>query len=40
MGDMERVEAKFQALSVRLDEATLRAWAAVEARSLGYGESV
>lgn len=31
------IEAKFKALSHRLDEATLRLWAAVEARSLGRG---
>ena len=31
------VEAKFKALSHRLDEATLRLWAAAEARSLGRG---
>jgi hypothetical protein len=31
------IEAKFQALSGRLDEATLRLWAATEARSLGRG---
>lgn len=31
------IEAKFQALSGRLDEATLRMWAATEARSLGRG---
>ena len=30
-------EAKFKALSPRLDEATLRLWAAAEARSLGRG---
>ena len=37
MGDMATIEAKFQALSGRLDEATLRMWAATEARSLGRG---
>lgn len=37
MGDMATIEAKFQALSGRLDEAALRAWAATEARSLGRG---
>jgi transposase len=37
MGDMAMIEAKFQALSGRLDEATLRMWAATEARSLGRG---
>ena len=31
MGDMATIEAKYQALSSRLDEATLRVWAAVEA---------
>jgi hypothetical protein len=31
------VEAKYQILAGRLDEATLRLWAAVEARSLGRG---
>src|SRR5713226_2961142 len=31
------VAAKFKALSHRLDEATLRLWAAAEARSLGRG---
>lgn len=34
---MAAIEAKFQALRGRLDEATLRAWAATEARSLGRG---
>ncbi len=34
---MATIEAKYQALSVRLDEATLRMWAATEARSLGRG---
>lgn len=33
----ETISAKYQALSARLDEATLRAWAATEARSLGRG---
>jgi len=37
MGDVAMIEAKFQALSGRLDEATLRMWAATEARSLGRG---
>ena len=37
MGDLAIIEAKFQALSGRLDEATLRIWAATEARSLGRG---
>ena len=31
------LEAKFRALSGRMDEATLRLWAAAEARSLGRG---
>jgi hypothetical protein len=31
------IEEKYRALSGRLDEATLRLWAAVEARALGYG---
>ena len=31
------IEAKYRALSARLDEATLRVWAATEARSLGRG---
>jgi Rhodopirellula transposase DDE domain len=33
----EVVEAKYQALAGRLDEATLRLWAAAEAQSLGRG---
>ncbi|GAB6909636.1 ISAzo13 family transposase [Desulfosarcina cetonica] len=37
MTDMPTIEKKFQALSSRLDEAALRAWAAAEARSLGRG---
>jgi transposase len=37
MDDMTAVEIKYQALSGRLDEATLRVWAATEARSLGRG---
>jgi len=37
MGDVSAIEAKFLALSGRLDEATLRMWAATEARSLGRG---
>lgn len=37
MGDMATIEAKYQALSSRLDEAALRIWAATEARSLGRG---
>lgn len=34
---MAAVEIKYKALSGRLDEATLRVWAATEARSLGRG---
>ena len=34
---MATIEAKYEALSGRLDEAALRAWAAAEARSLGRG---
>ena len=34
---MATIASKFQALSGRLDEATLRVWAATEARSLGRG---
>jgi hypothetical protein len=37
MGNTEILEAKFRALAPRLDEATLRLWAAAEARSLGRG---
>jgi transposase len=37
MADITTIEAKFQALSNRLDEAALRVWAAAEARSLGRG---
>lgn len=37
MYDMTAIAAKYEALSTRMDEATLRAWAAVEARSLGRG---
>ncbi len=37
MGNLAMIEAKFQALSGRLDEAALRMWAATEARSLGRG---
>ena len=37
MGDMATIAAKYQALCGRLDEATLRLWAAAEARSLGRG---
>lgn len=31
------IEEKYRALASRLDEATLRLWAAVEARTLGHG---
>lgn len=37
MDQTAAVEAKFKALSPRLDEAMLRLWAAAEARSLGRG---
>ena len=37
MDQAPAVKAKFKALSPRLDEATLRLWAAAEARSLGRG---
>lgn len=37
MDQTPAIEAKFKALSPRLDEATLRLWAAAEARSLGRG---
>ena len=37
MNQTPLIEAKFKALSARLDEATLRLWAAAEARSLGRG---
>jgi transposase len=37
MADIEMIEAKYHALSSRLDEAALRIWAATEARSLGCG---
>ena len=37
MEDMATIGIKYQALSSRLDEATLRVWAATEARSLGRG---
>ena len=33
----QTIEAKYLALSARLDEATLRLWVAAEARSLGRG---
>jgi len=35
--DDTTIEAKYKALSGRLDEATLRLWAATEAHSLGRG---
>ncbi len=37
MDRTELIEAKYRALAPRLDEATLRLWAAAEARSLGRG---
>ena len=37
MDQTELIEAKYRALAPRLDEATLRLWAAAEARSLGRG---
>jgi hypothetical protein len=37
MDEAQAIEAKYRALSDRLDEATLRLWAATEARSLGRG---
>ena len=37
MDTMTIIKAKYQALSSRLDEATLRLWVAVEAHSLGRG---
>lgn len=37
MEDIALISSKFQALAGRLDEATLRLWAATEARSLGRG---
>jgi hypothetical protein len=37
MSYVETIEAKYRVLAGRLDEATLRLWAAVEARSLGRG---
>ncbi|MHB1123186.1 MAG: ISAzo13 family transposase [Ramlibacter sp.] len=37
MDALQAIEAKYQALSARLDEATLRLWVAAEARSLGRG---
>ncbi len=37
MDNAQVVEAKYRALAGRLDEATLRLWAAAEARGLGRG---
>ena len=37
MSDAKVIEDKYRALMGRLDEATLRLWAAVEARSLARG---
>jgi transposase len=37
MDAAEMIEGKYRALAARLDEATLRLWAAVEAHSLGRG---
>jgi hypothetical protein len=37
MDDIATIEAKYQTLSSRLDEAAMRLWAATEARSLGRG---
>ena len=37
MDDKTTIGTKYQAISVRFDEASLRIWAAVEARSLGHG---
>lgn len=37
MENLAAIKAKYYALSARLDEATLRIWAAAEARSLGHG---
>ncbi|MDR2624811.1 MAG: ISAzo13 family transposase, partial [Zoogloeaceae bacterium] len=37
MIDFLAIDAKYRTLSRRLDEASLRMWAAVEARSLGRG---
>ena len=36
-GLAQTIEAKYQVLADRLDESTLRLWAAAEARSLGRG---
>src|SRR6266851_8574903 len=37
MADAEMIAGKYRALAARLDEATLRLWAAIEARTLGRG---
>lgn len=37
MSEVTTIEAKYKALSARLDEASLRMWAAAEAKSLGRG---
>jgi Rhodopirellula transposase DDE domain len=37
MADTEMIAGKYRALAARLDEATLRLWAAIEARTLGRG---
>lgn len=37
MDETETIKGKYRALASRLDEATLRLWAAVEARTLGCG---
>jgi hypothetical protein len=37
MDALQAIQAKYQALSSRMDEATLRLWVAAEARSLGRG---
>src|ERR1035441_3886250 len=37
MRDAGVIEGKYQALASRFDEATLRLWAAVEARTMGRG---
>jgi hypothetical protein len=37
MGDSRLIEEKYRALADRLDEATLRVWAAGEAQAIGRG---
>ena len=37
MDNITQIEAKYRVLAGRLDEATLRLWAAAEAQSLGHG---